>query len=235
MTQMANELSMPSPDRMDNKAKRLFDIGASTMGLVLCALPFVAIALAIRCEGAGAIFFRQQRIGRDGKPFRIWKFRTMRDTSAPPKANLTIAGDNRITRVGAILRATKIDELPQLINVLNGDMSLVGPRPETPDLIEHYSPAHRAAMLSIRPGITDYASIALRNESELLKSASDPLQYYRESLMPIKFEYCERYISEMGLVTDIKIIIMTLLTLVSHRRAVNAALPAAARPELTAK
>ncbi len=233
MTRTASDFFISGAAQGADRAKRLFDICASALGLALCALPFAAIALAIRCEGPGAIFFRQRRIGKDGQVFRIWKFRTMRETTLPPQANLTLAGDQRITRVGAVLRATKIDELPQLINVLTGDMSLVGPRPETEDLIVHYTPAQRAVMLSIRPGVTDYASIALRDESELLKTANDPLRYYRETLMPIKYDFCERYLREMGLWTDLKIIFSTLATLVCRRRASARATPT--QPELSAK
>jgi lipopolysaccharide/colanic/teichoic acid biosynthesis glycosyltransferase len=233
MARAANDFFVSGAAPGADRAKRLFDICAAALGLALCALPFAAIALAIRCEGSGAIFFRQRRIGKDGRVFRIWKFRTMRETTSQPMANLTVAGDQRITRVGAVLRATKIDELPQLINVLTGDMSLVGPRPETEDLIVHYTPAQRAVMLSIRPGVTDYASIALRHESELLEAANDPLQYYRETLMPIKYDFCERYLREMGLWTDIKIIFSTLATLVCRRPAMARA--TAARPELSAK
>ena len=233
MAGTANDFFISSAAHGADRSKRLFDICAAALGLALCALPFATIALAIRCEGPGAIFFRQRRIGKDGRVFRIWKFRTMRETTSQPMANLTVAGDQRITRVGAVLRATKIDELPQLINVLTGDMSLVGPRPETEDLIVHYTPAQRAVMLSIRPGVTDFASIALRHESELLKAANDPLQYYRETLMPIKYDFCERYLREMGLWTDIKIIFSTLATLFCRPRATPRT--TAAQPGLSAK
>jgi lipopolysaccharide/colanic/teichoic acid biosynthesis glycosyltransferase len=233
MAGTANDLLVSGAAQGADRAKFLFDICAAALGLAICALPFAAVALAIRCEGRGAIFFRQRRVGKDGRVFRIWKFRTMRETTSQPKANLTVAGDQRITRVGAVLRATKIDELPQLINVLTGDMSLVGPRPETEDWIVHYTPAQRAVMLSIRPGVTDFASIALRHESELLAAAKDPLQYYRETLMPIKYDLCERYIREMGLWTDIKIIFATLATVVRRR---PAAAPATeAQPGRSAK
>ena len=233
MAGTANDFPISRPARGADRSKRLFDICAAALGLALCALPFAAVALAIRCEGPGSIFFRQRRVGKDGRVFRIWKFRTMHETTSQPKANLTVAGDRRITRVGAVLRATKIDELPQLINVLTGDMSLVGPRPETEDWIVHYTPAQRGVILSIRPGVTDFASIALRHESELLAAANDPLQYYRETLMPIKYDFCERYLREMGLWTDIKIIFATLATVV--RQPPEMATATTAQPRLSAK
>ena len=121
-----------------------------------------------------------------------------------------MARDPRVTRVGAILRRTKLDELPQLLNVLRGDMSLVGPRPETPDLMTHYAPSQRALMLSVPPGVTDYASVLLRDESALLAMAPDPAAFYRERLMPLKFELCARYVQEAGLLTDLRLILATL-------------------------
>jgi lipopolysaccharide/colanic/teichoic acid biosynthesis glycosyltransferase len=163
------------------------------------------------------VFFRQVRVGRDGRLFRILKFRTMRIESEGAGPNFTADGDSRVTRTGEFLRAAKFDELPQLINVLAGDMSLVGPRPETPDLMRHYTPTQRAAFLSVRPGVTDYASILLRNEGALLARASDPARFYREVLMPVKHELCRLYLGEMSLRADLNIIFMTLNALVSRQ------------------
>ena len=154
--------------------KRLEDIVVAVIGIVILAPVFAVIAIAIRLEDGGPVFYRQVRVGRAGRLFEIEKFRSM--TPAPNGAipGLTIAGDPRVTRVGAVLRRAKLDELPQLFNVLQGEMSLVGPRPETPGLMFHYSRSQRAVMVSVRPGMTDYASVLLRDESELLARASRP-------------------------------------------------------------
>lgn len=197
--------------------KRAFDIVVALLGLALCAPLWPFFAVAIKLDSPGPVFWRQIRLGRGGRPFHILKFRTMRVAPEGSGPNFTAAGDVRITHVGSWLRRAKFDELPQLVNVLLGDMSMVGPRPETPDLISFYTPEQRAAMLSIRPGVTDYASIALRNEGELLAAAGDPTLYYRETLMPFKFELFQRYQRAISLWTDIKIILMTLAALLPRR------------------
>lgn len=192
-------------------AKRAFDVFASACGLVALAPLFVVVALAVRLDSPGPAFFRQTRIGRDGRPFLIWKFRSMRAAGRGP--SFTAEGDSRITRVGAWIRAAKADELPQLINVLVGDMSLVGPRPETPDLLELYSPEHRAQMLSVQPGVTDYASLFLRNEGALLAQSDDPARFYRDKLIPMKALLLQRYLAEMSLRADIRIVLLTVAAL----------------------
>jgi lipopolysaccharide/colanic/teichoic acid biosynthesis glycosyltransferase len=202
--------ALPSPPRAVMALKRLFDICAASCGLALCLPLFAAIAAAIKCDSSGPVFFRQIRVGRHGVPFRIMKFRTMRTDAEGAGPNFTANGDARITRVGGWLRAAKFDELPQLFNVLVGEMSLVGPRPETPDLMTHYTPEQREILLSVRPGVTDYASIVLRDEGALLDGASDPARFYRETLMPMKFKLCRNYLDEIGLRADLKIIFMTL-------------------------
>jgi lipopolysaccharide/colanic/teichoic acid biosynthesis glycosyltransferase len=202
--------ALSPPRRRALALKRLFDICAASCGLALCLPAFAMIAAAIKCDSSGPVFFRQTRVGRHGAPFRIMKFRTMRADAEGAGPNFTANGDARITRVGAWLRASKFDELPQLFNVLVGDMSLVGPRPETPDLMAHYTPEQRAILLSVRPGVTDYASIVLRDEGALLEGASDPARFYRETLMPMKFKLCRIYLDEIGLRADLKIILMTL-------------------------
>ena len=182
---------------------------ASAVGLTLLIPLFIVIAIAIWVDDGGPVFYRQTRIGRMGRPFEIDKFRSMRPAIAGTQSNLTVAGDPRVTRVGAFLRRTKIDELPQLFNVLLGEMSLVGPRPETPDLIAHYTPTQRAIMLSVRPGMTDYASLLFRDEGVILARASDPARLYNERIMPLKYELCVRYLGEMGPSTDLRIIFAT--------------------------
>lgn len=191
-------------------AKRTIDVVASAVGLTLLVPLFIVIAIAIWIDDGRPVLYRQTRVGRRGRPFEIDKFRTMRPAIAGAQSNLTIAGDPRITWVGSFLRKTKIDELPQLFNVLLGEMSLVGPRPETPDLIVHYTPSQRALMLSVRPGMTDYASLLFRDEGAILALASDPARVYRERIMPLKYELCTRYLSEIGPATDFRIIFATI-------------------------
>lgn len=211
-----NQSTARNASLRERTLKRLFDIGASGFGLALCLPLFAVVAVAIKCDGPGPVFFRQIRVGRNGRPFPILKFRTMRPAAEAAGPNFTVEGDLRITRVGAWLRAAKFDELPQLLNVLVGDMSMVGPRPETPDLMAHYTPEQRADMLSIRPGVTDYASILLRNEGALLARASDPARFYREAIMPLKAELCRVYLEEISLRADLEIILITLSALISR-------------------
>ena len=197
-----------------NVTKRLEDIVVAAMGIVILAPVFAVIAIAIRLDDGGPVFYRQVRVGRAGRPFEIDKFRSM--TSAPKGtlSALTIAGDPRVTRVGAFLRRAKLDELPQLFNVLQGEMSLVGPRPETPDLMFHYSRSQRAVMTSVRPGMTDYASVLLRDESELLARVPEPARFYRERIMPLKCELCAHYVDDMGPLADMRILLATIWSVV---------------------
>ena len=197
------------------KMKRAIDIAGSVLGLVLLSPLFILIAIAIRMETPGPAFFRQVRVGLNGRPFRIYKFRSMKAAKAPRCAPLTVRADKRVTRLGAVLRRTKIDELPQLINVLAGDMSLVGPRPEVPEFMEFFSPAQRAILLSMLPGMTDYAAILFRNESDLLDQDKDPVAVYRYKILPIKFDYYERYSREIGAINDLRIILATVFLLVA--------------------
>lgn len=190
--------------------KRALDVSGALLGLVMLSPVFVIAAIAIKRDSAGPVFFRQDRVGRGGRLFRILKFRSMavRAVSGPA---LTVNADKRVTRVGAFLRRTKLDELPQLVNVLWGDMSLVGPRPEVPEFMKFYSAEQRAVMLSMRPGMTDYAAILFRDESSLLADVDDPVALYRDRIMPIKFSYYERYSREIGLLNDMRIILATVL------------------------
>ena len=191
--------------------KRAFDIASALLGLALLAPLFLVVAAWIKLDSPGPVFFRQERIGRGGTPFRIHKFRTMRVEAAGPA--LTVGADPRITRAGTFLRRTKIDELPQLIDVLRGDMSVVGPRPEVPRYVATYPPALRTKVLSVRPGITADASIEFRDESTLLAKAADPEREYVEVLMPAKLRAAERYVDEMSLGTDLRVIAATLRAL----------------------
>ena len=189
------------------------DIVGSLVGILLFAPVFLAISAAIKFDSPGPVFFRQIRVGRHGRPFRILKFRSMvtaAPTMGPP---ITTRSDSRITRVGAFLRAGKLDELPQLFNVLKGEMSLVGPRPEVPDLIKFYPNDKRALILSLRPGMTDYASILFRNENELLDTSNDPIAVYSNDIIPMKVAYYEQYCRDVGVLTDLRIILATILLL----------------------
>lgn len=189
--------------------KRAFDLLAAVFGLVLLSPVFMAIAVLIRLDSAGGVFFRQVRLGRRGQPFRIFKFRTMVADAPKRGAAITVEGDLRITRVGAFLRGYKLDELPQLLNVVAGHMSLVGPRPEVPEMVAHYTEAQRA-VLSVRPGITDYASVTYRDENEVLAHSSDPIRTYVDHVMPRKLELNLLYLARRGLVEDVRVILVTI-------------------------
>jgi len=188
---------------------RAFDLVASILGL-LVLLPFLlVIGLVIRLEGSGPVFFRQERIGRDGRPFRIWKFRTMVVDAERSGRLITVGEDRRITRSGAWLRRWKLDELPQLLNVLLGQMSFVGPRPEVPRYVALYTEEQRR-VLELRPGITDIASIAYRNESELLEGQEDPEAYYVQRILPDKIRMNLDYAGKATIWRNIKVILATL-------------------------
>lgn len=183
------------------------DVVASAAGLVALAPVFAATALAVKLDSPGPIFFRQARVGRGGLPFRIHKFRTMRSDIVG--ANVSTTGDARITRVGKVLRKSKIDELPQLIDVLRGDMALVGPRPEVPEFVRQWAPERREVILSVRPGITDPASIELRNEADELAEAEDPHRHYVEVLLPRKTGMYVDYVRNRSFVGDVRLILQT--------------------------
>lgn len=190
-------------------ARRAFDLGAALLGLVVLAPVFAAVALAIASSSPGPVFFRQERVGRDGRMFRIFKFRTMRQDAEAHGAQLTVEGDPRITSVGRFLRASKIDELPQLINVVTGEMALVGPRPEVPRYVALYSDEQRR-VLTVRPGITDPASIEYRDENAVLAAADDPEAAYVHEVMPHKLAINLEYLHRRTLATDIGVILSTL-------------------------
>jgi lipopolysaccharide/colanic/teichoic acid biosynthesis glycosyltransferase len=197
--------------------KRVIDILGAAAGLALLWPVFVAVAIIIKLDSRGPIFFRQARVGRGGHLFSVFKFRSMSVQAAQPSVALTVRDDARVTRFGAFLRKSKLDELPQLINVLAGDMSLVGPRPEVVKFIMCYTPQQRAIMLSVRPGITDQAAILFRDESALLASDRDPMEVYYREIMPIKFRYYERYVRHIGVLSDLRIILATVIVLAIGR------------------
>jgi len=192
--------------------KRLLDVVAAALGLLLLLPVFLVIAAAIKLESAGPVFFRQERVGRHGRLFRIFKFRTMAVTPAASGPQVTAAGDRRVTAVGAWLRRFKLDELAQLIDVLRGTMSLVGPRPEVPRFVEHYPPEWRERLLSVRPGITDFASVRYRDEGELLAAADDPEREYIDVVLPAKLQYALDYVDNPTMGTDLRVLGLTLRT-----------------------
>ena len=196
--------------------KRALDIAIAAFALALLAPLIAIVALLVKLESRGPVFFRQTRVGRHGEPFRIFKFRTMAhagdDDEASAGPELTVEGDARITRVGAVLRRTKLDELPQLIDVLRGTMSLVGPRPEVPRYVEHYTPDERARVLSVRPGITDFASLRYRDENALLARAADPEREYLDVILPSKLRYALDYVEHGSVADDLRVLGLTLRT-----------------------
>jgi lipopolysaccharide/colanic/teichoic acid biosynthesis glycosyltransferase len=197
--------------------KRLFDVFFASVGLVALSPVLALCAVAVRLSSPGPILFRQQRVGRHGQIFEILKFRTMRVGNPNAGAQITIGRDLRITGTGAFLRKWKLDELPQLWNVVTGEMSLVGPRPEVPHYVAVYPSDMRELVLSVRPGITDPCSIYLRNESEILAAAEDPERFYVETLLPEKLRISGEYVKNRTLASDIGIILQTLLPLSAKR------------------
>ena len=195
--------------------KRIFDVTASGLGLLLLSPLFLIVAIWIRLDSPGPVFYRQTRVGRYNKDFRLLKFRSMR-IGSDKKGLITVGGrDPRVTRSGYWIRKYKLDELPQLINVFKGDMSLVGPRPEVRKYVDLYT-TEQLHVLDVRPGITDMASIRYRNENELLEQAADPEQFYRDTVMQDKLRINLEYISDHSFFKDIKIILMTFKAVVSE-------------------
>lgn len=195
--------------------KRLFDLVASAAGLLLLAPVFLVIAIAIKRESPGPVFFRQERVGLGGRTFRIHKFRTMVVSGEGRGPLITVGADRRITSSGAFLRKYKLDELAQLIDVFVGEMSLVGPRPEVPKYVALYPEDVRAVVLSVRPGITDLASIEYRDENALLGNSQDPERTYVEEVMPAKLRYCVDYVRTRSFGLDLRIICRTVLAVLT--------------------
>ena len=193
--------------------KRIFDVTASGLGLLLLSPLFLIMAIWIKADSPGPVFYRQTRVGRGNRDFRLLKFRSMK-VGSDKKGLITVGGhDPRVTRSGYYIRKYKLDELPQLINVFKGDMSLVGPRPEVRKYVDLYTP-EQLHVLDVRPGITDLASIRYRNENELLEQAGDPEQYYREVVMQDKLRINSEYMADRSFFKDIKIIFLTFKAIV---------------------
>jgi lipopolysaccharide/colanic/teichoic acid biosynthesis glycosyltransferase len=191
--------------------KRLFDIFFSIIGIIVLSPLFIVIALIIKLDSKGPIFFRQDRVGRNFREFKILKFRSMAVDSTIKGPQITVGGDKRITRVGKFLRKYKIDELPQVINVLTGDMSFVGPRPEVPKYVDLFKNEYDK-LLSIRPGITDYASFKYSNEERLLSSSEDWEEAYINKVLPEKIKLSSYYIdNRKNILTDLNLIIKTII------------------------
>ena len=197
--------------------KRIFDLTLAVLGLLVIWPVLLVIVLLIRRDGGKTIFFRQERIGLDGKPFRIWKFRTMVENAEALGKQLTIGEDPRITRIGKWLRKTKLDELPQLFNIISGEMSFVGPRPEVARYVELYNEEQKE-VLKLLPGITDLASIQYRDESTLLAESSDPEKTYIEEIMPEKIRINLQYARSSNVLTDFMVILKTLFRVFIKRK-----------------
>lgn len=195
--------------------KRLFDIIASGLGLICLSPLFAVLAVWIKCDSKGPVFYRQVRVGRNNRDFRIYKFRSMRPDS-DKLGLITVGGrDPRVTRSGYYIRKYKLDEFPQLINVFIGDMSLVGPRPEVRKYVDMYTP-EQMRVLSVRPGITSLASLRYRNENELLAQAEDPDRCYVEKVMPDKLAIDLEYVPKANLLTDIRLIFATIASIIKE-------------------
>jgi lipopolysaccharide/colanic/teichoic acid biosynthesis glycosyltransferase len=204
--------------------KRMFDLLLALVGLISVSLFLVVIALWIKLDSPGPVFYRGLRVGRAGKVFRIFKFRSMVMDAERIGASSTPDDDPRVTRAGRLLRKYKLDELPQLFNVLNGTMSMVGPRPQVGWMVELYSPDERA-ILSLRPGITDYSSLKFRNEGEILRGSADPDRAYLEKIHPEKMKLSLQYLQDNSLWLDCKILMQTLAVLFVRSAAMKPSTP----------
>jgi lipopolysaccharide/colanic/teichoic acid biosynthesis glycosyltransferase len=194
--------------------KRTFDLTVSAVGLIFCSPFFLIIAALIKWDSNGSVFFKQERIGRNFRPFYVYKFRSMIQDAPQKGALISVEGDPRITRIGRVFRKTKIDELPQLINVLKGEMSLVGPRPEVPKYVQLFRKDYEE-ILKFRPGITDLASLKYRDEGTLLAQARNPEDEYITSVLPAKIALAKEYIQRASFFFDLFLIIKTPLRLLS--------------------
>jgi lipopolysaccharide/colanic/teichoic acid biosynthesis glycosyltransferase len=192
-----------------NRTKRVFDLTLAIPAVIALSPVFAVLGLLVKLDSRGPAFFRQDRVGYRGRRFRIWKFRTMVQDAEHRGAQLTVGRDPRVTRVGAWLRATKLDELPQLFNVIRGEMSFVGPRPEVPRYVDHYT-ADQRRVLELTPGITDLASIRYRHEAELLASAADPEHLYTTIILPDKIRLNLEYAVRASVRSDVGLILQTL-------------------------
>lgn len=198
--------------RIEPALKRLFDLSLSVFGMIMGAPLILPIAILIKFTDWGPVFYGQTRVGQFGHPFRMWKFRSMVANADKLGLSVTKDGDERITRIGRLLRKTKLDELPQLWNVFKGDMSFVGPRPEVPKYVSCYTEEQKRVLV-LKPGITDLATLEFRNEEELLSTASDTEAFYLSHCLPRKIELNLKYATKANLWTDTKIVLLTLLKL----------------------
>ncbi|MDD7794975.1 sugar transferase [Clostridium sp. 'White wine YQ'] len=194
---------------INNLFKRIFDFILSLMGLIIISPFLILIAIIIKKDSKGNVFFKQKRVGKNSKEFYIYKFRTMVPNAESLGKQITVGKDNRITKIGAFLRKYKLDELPQLINVLIGEMSLVGPRPEVPRYVNLYSEEQKKVLL-VKPGITDLASIRYKDENDILGEMENPEQYYIDTIMPDKLELNLKYIEKSNVFLDLFIILKTI-------------------------
>jgi lipopolysaccharide/colanic/teichoic acid biosynthesis glycosyltransferase len=197
--------------------QRLFDMVGASAGLLLLAPLLGLIALLIKCDSRGPVLYKGLRLGRNGAPFHMLKFRTMIPDAEARGPLATPDGDVRVTRVGRLLRRYKLDELPQLINVLRGEMSLVGPRPEAPLYFDYYTEEEKGIVLSVRPGMTDYGSLRFHDEGKLLAGSPDPVRTYLETIRDEKVKAQVRYIREQSLLVDVKLIVATIGTIFTTR------------------
>lgn len=191
--------------------KRIFDFICAFFGILILSPFLLFVAVWIKFDSSGPIFFIQNRVGQFGKNVGVFKFRTMIVDAESKGLKITVANDPRITKSGHFLRKTKLDELAQLINVLNGSMSLVGPRPEVQEYIDVYPDDVREKVLSVKPGITDFASIEFKDENFLLEKSTDPNKTYIEEILPIKQRYYLKYVDEQNIILDIKLIFKTII------------------------
>lgn len=191
-------------------AKRLFDLACVIPGIAALSPVYIAVGICIKLDSKGPILFRQERIGMNGKPFKVLKFRTMVPNAECLGPQLTTREDRRVTKLGVALRKFKIDEIPQLFNVLIGDMSLVGPRPEVPKYVDQYPENLKSIVLSVRPGITDKASIEFRDENRLLSGSQNPEETYIKHILPIKLKHYSDYVANNSIKNDIAIIFSTI-------------------------
>jgi len=191
-------------------SKKIFDLIIVIPGVLVLLPIFLVIGIWIKLDSRGPVFFRQERVGKSGRLFKIFKFRTMVVNAESLGTRVTVGKDPRITRSGIFLRKYKLDELPQLINVLLGDMSLVGPRPEVPEFVKYWPEESRKLVLSVPPGITDYASIYFRDENTMLEGVKNPVEKYINDIIPIKLGYYAKYVHESSIFLDIKLIVMTI-------------------------
>lgn len=198
---------------VNDALKRLFDFLCSLIGLIILSPVLIIVSILIKLDSSGPVLFKQVRVGKDEKPFKILKFRTMVVDAEKRGKQITVGQDSRITRVGSFLRKYKLDELPQLINVFVGDMSLVGPRPEVPKYTQYYTKEQKR-IFEVRPGITDYASIKYRNENEILGKSEDPEKTYIEEVMQDKLNINFEYIDKRSVIEDIFIIFNTIAKII---------------------